>query len=96
LPKTREAIPSVAPDLAIEVLSDSNTRRETDQKLQEYFQSGTTLAWIIDPETRTASIYHQPDHPTRVLNENDLLDGEQVVPGFTVPLSQIFEDLPRD
>jgi Uma2 family endonuclease len=96
VPNNREAILSVAPDLAVEVLSESNTRREIDQKLREYFQSGTRLAWIIDPEPRTAAIYHHPDLPTRIINEKDLLVGEQVVPGFTVQLSRIFEDVPRN
>ena len=53
IPLTREAIPTLSPDLAVEVLSESNTTQEIDQKLLEYFQSGTRLVWVIDPETRT-------------------------------------------
>src|SRR2546423_7521926 len=65
LPKTREPIPTLAPDLAVEVLSEGNTAAEMNQKLIEYFQSGTRLAWIIDPIARTAAIYHAAGGPTR-------------------------------
>jgi Uma2 family endonuclease len=94
LPKTREAIPTLSPDLAIEVLSDSNTKAEIDQKLQEYFQSGTRLAWIVDPPTRTVSVYREPSQPALVLEESGSLDGEQVLPGFTVPVADLFRGVP--
>jgi Uma2 family endonuclease len=95
LPRTREAIPSLAPDLAVEVLSESNTAREMEQKLAEYFQSGTMLAWIIDPPTRTASIYHSSGKPARILHEMDLLDGENVLPGLSIPIADLFQGIPR-
>jgi Uma2 family endonuclease len=94
LPKTRERIPTLAPDLAVEVLSQSNTPAEIAQKLREYFDSGTRLAWVIDPEARTAAIYHRAGEPTRVLNETDQLDGEQVLPGFTFPVADLFRGVP--
>ena len=93
-PKTREAIPTLAPDLAVEVLSESNTRAEMDQKLQEYFRSGTRLAWLIDAPTRTVAVYHAVGQPTRVLHETDTLDGEQVVPGFTMLVADLFKNVP--
>jgi Uma2 family endonuclease len=94
LPKTREPIPTLSPDLAVEVLSESNTPDEIAQKLQEYFESGTRLTWIIDPPTRTVAVYHGPGEPTRVLDVNAQLDGEQVVPGFTLPVADLFRNVP--
>jgi Uma2 family endonuclease len=94
MPKTREPVPTLAPDLAVEVLSEGNTRLEIAQKLSEYFRSGTRLAWIIDPPTRTVEVYHTPDKPARTLNETDELEGEQVLPGFTVSISFLFQNVP--
>ena len=94
LPKTREPIPTLAPDLAVEVLSEGNTPAEIDQKLREYFQSGTRLAWVIDPATRTAAVYHAPGEPAAVLTEADALDGAPVLPGFRLPLADLFRDVP--
>ena len=96
LPRTREPIPTLGPDLAVEVLSESNTAAEIAQKLREYFQSGTRLAWIVDPPTRTVAIYHGPGQPTRVLDSAGQLDGEEVVPGFTLPVADLFRNVPPD
>lgn len=91
LPKPRPSVPAIGPDLAVEVLSESNTRSEIAQKLSEYFESGTRLAWIIDPATRTAAVYEGPtDQPSRVVREHEMLDGGAVLPGFAVLLSDIF------
>jgi Uma2 family endonuclease len=90
-----EAIPSLTPDLAVEVLSESNTVAEMEQKLREYFQSGTRLAWLIDIRERTISVYHEPARPLRVLEAADLLDGEQVAPGFSMPVAELFRNLPE-
>lgn len=94
LPKTREPVPTLAPDLAVEVLSETNTRLEMDQKLSEYFRSGTRLAWIVDPRTRTVEVYHTPDQPIRVLRATDQLEGEHVLPGFAVPINDLFQNVP--
>jgi Uma2 family endonuclease len=95
LPKTRTPIPTLAPDLAVEVLSKSNTRAEMAQKLREYFGSGTRVVWFIDPTSRTVSVYNAPGDPTRVLTESDALDGEQVVPGFSMPVAELFRNVAR-
>jgi Uma2 family endonuclease len=96
LPKKRGRVPTLAPDLAVEVLSATNTEAEMAQKLREYFPSGTRLVWYIDPATRTVAVYHAPGEPTRVLSESDTLDGEQVIPGFTMPVADLFRNVPRD
>ena len=94
LPKTRDPIPTLGPDLAVEVLSESNTREEIAQKLREYFESGTRLAWVIDPVRRTVAVYRAPGDPALVTGESGNLDGEQVLPGFTLPVADLFRNVP--
>ena len=96
LPTKRGRVPTLAPDLAVEVLSESNTRAEMAQKLREYFSSGSRLVWYIDPSTRTVAVYHAAGEPTRVLGESEALDGEKVVPGFVMPVTDLFRNVPRD
>ncbi len=95
LPRTLEPIPTLSPDLAVEVLSESNTKEEIDQKLQEYFQSGTRLAWIIDPPTRSAAVYLRAGEPACVLKESETLDGKPVLPGFTLLIAELFKNVPQ-
>jgi Uma2 family endonuclease len=87
-----EPIPDVAPDLAVEVLSQSNTEAEMGRKLREYFAAGVRLAWLVDPETRTVQVYTAPDQCS-LLRENDTLDGGAVLPGFTLALAGLFATL---
>ncbi|HEX8685633.1 MAG TPA: Uma2 family endonuclease, partial [Pyrinomonadaceae bacterium] len=63
-----------APDLAVEVLSPSNTRGEMDKKVALYFAAGSRAVWVFDPKKRTAAVYASPTD-VRVLNEQDTLDG---------------------
>jgi Uma2 family endonuclease len=88
----REPIPAVAPDLAVEVLSESNTEAEMKRKLRDYFAAGTRLVWFVDPDPRTVTAYTAPDRST-VLHETDTLDGGAVLPGFSLPLRQLFAEL---
>jgi Uma2 family endonuclease len=85
-----EAVANFAPDLAVEVLSDSNTPAEMERKRGEYFQAGVRLVWEIDPETRTAEVYTAPDRRT-ALGEDGVLDGGDVLPGFNLSLRRLFE-----
>jgi Uma2 family endonuclease len=78
-----------APALAVEVLSESNTKKEIDRKLQELFEAGTELAWVIDPRTQTAEVYTEPGKPQKV-GKTGTLDGGEVLPGFTQPLAKLF------
>lgn len=84
-------VPSLVPDLAVEVLSQGNTNAEMARKLQEYFQAGTRLVWYVDPKARTVSVYHEAaENPARILHPGDTLDGGAVLPGFEHPVDQIF------
>jgi Uma2 family endonuclease len=90
----RRPIPRLVPDLAIEVLSKSNTKKEMKRKLEEYFEAGVRLVWMIDPKTRTALVYHSPKTPTKLV-KSESLDGEDILPGFTQSLEELFECLDR-
>jgi len=86
--------PPIAPDLAVEVLSESNTPREMARKRQEYFAAGGALVWEVNPQTRTVSVYSAPDRFV-TLREADALDGGDVLPGFSLRLSELFAELDR-
>jgi Uma2 family endonuclease len=88
----REPIPPIAPDLAVEVLSPSNTLREMDRKRREYFQAGCLLVWEVDPDARQVKVYDQPDQ-FKTLTAQDNLDGGNVLPGFSISLSELFAEL---
>ena len=87
VPKT--PIPHLAPDLAVEVLSKSNTKAEMTRKLGEYFQAGVRLVWMVDPRTRTVRVHTAVDQSV-LLKGNEVLDGGEVLPGFSLSLDEIF------
>jgi Uma2 family endonuclease len=60
-----QPIPDLAPDLAVEILSRSNTPGEMRLKRQDYFTAGVGLVWEVDPEARTVSVYTAPEGPGR-------------------------------
>jgi Uma2 family endonuclease len=87
-----ENISRHVPALAVEVLSPSNTRKEMQIKLKEYFLGGVKLVWIIDPDKRTAEVYTAPDKVV-ALPPDGTLDGGIVLPGFALPLATLFTRL---
>jgi Uma2 family endonuclease len=86
----RTPIPDVSPNLAVEVLSVSNTRTEMERKRREYFDSGTELVWQIDPDERTCEVFTSPDDSV-VIGIDGIVDGGTVLPGFRLPLREFFE-----
>jgi Uma2 family endonuclease len=84
-----EPIAGVVPDLAVEVLSEGNTRAEMERKLQDYFKAGVRLVWIIQPKTETAAAYTSPTKSRRVGKEQ-ALEGGDVLPGFSQSLKELF------
>lgn len=84
-----EAYWTVAPGLVVEVLSPTNTAKEIDRKLRELFAAGCKLAWVIDPPTRTAKVYTSAKRFKEV-DETGTLDGGKVLPGFALPLAELF------
>jgi Uma2 family endonuclease len=89
-----QPIPPVVPDLAVEVLSKSNTAQEMERKLKDYFEAGVSLVWYIDPETRSAAAYTSTSDVTRV-DKDGTLDGGTVLPGFKLSLHALFEQADR-
>jgi Uma2 family endonuclease len=89
-----EPIAPLSPALAVEVLSESNTREEMQLKRKEYFLGGTRLVWIVDPAKRTVEVWTSPDQCV-TLTEDQTLDGGDVLPGFRVSLRELFANLPR-
>ena len=89
------AIAPLAPDIAVEVLSASNTRQEMAEKLQEYFRYGARLVWYVDPERRTIQVFTSVEN-SRTLGESDLLDGGEVLPEFQLNIRELFAELPPE
>lgn len=83
------AVLDVIPNLAVEILSPSNTEREMTRKKNDYFSAGVELVWYIWPQTRTVEVFTAPDS-LQTLSGNAILTGGDVLPGFELPLSQLF------
>lgn len=81
-------IVDAAPDLVIDIPMDENPLDEQARKFREYFAAGTALIWEIDPDTITVTVY-APDS-RRVLTTADALDGGALLPGFALPVAELF------
>lgn len=84
-----ESIPDLVPDLAVEVLSEGNTKAEIKRKRREYFEAGTKLLWVLDPKRRHMEVWTSVNDCT-LIREGDLLTGGEVLPGFSVRLEEVF------
>ena len=84
----------IAPDLAVEVLSPSETASSLQEKLDDYASAGTPLVWVVDPIRRGVMIV-ATNAPVRWLREGDTLDGGGVIAGFACAVSEIFEGIAR-
>jgi len=78
-----------APDLAIEILSPSDRWSEVEEKITDYFGAGARLVWVVDPGERRV-IVRYPDRPPRIIPTGGAVEGEEVVPGFALPLTELF------
>ena len=79
-----------APDLAIEVISPSDRYSDVEEKVFDYLEAGTQMVILAESRTRTVKVYRSPTDVV-VLTEADMLDGGDVVPGWRMPVSEIFE-----
>jgi Uma2 family endonuclease len=78
-----------APDLTVEVTSPGDTVREVKEKVAEWLEAGASMVWIVSPKLKTVTVYRSlTDIIT--LTEKDTLDGGEVVPGFQIPVVEIF------
>ena len=89
-PDEWEAYGRVVPDLAVEILSPSNTAAEMREKVTEYLRVGVRLVWIVDPETETVTI-HTPDVAPVILPANAEITGGAVLPDFRCPVAAFFD-----
>jgi Uma2 family endonuclease len=78
-----------APDLAVEVISPSDTYTEVEEKVNDWLDAGTRLVLVLNPRTRTVTVHTSRTNVTR-LTEADLLTGGEVLPGFTCRVSELF------
>ena len=90
----RRPIPDLVPDLAIEVLSPGNTKREMARKLDDYFSAGVRAVWFLEPKTKTVQVFAAPDRSV-LLRTKDTLEGGNVLPGFRVPVRKLFPQRKR-
>lgn len=80
---------ATVPDLAVEVVSPNDTRSEVSEKVDEYLRYGVRLVWVVEPKERKITVYSADGSVTDVKN-GQVLDGGDVLPGFGVPVDQIF------
>jgi Uma2 family endonuclease len=87
----KKPIAGLVPDLAIEVLSEGNTKKEMNRKLRDYFTAGVQVVWVIAPKTRTGQIYRAPDKARKVARDGTF-DGGSLLPGFRLSLKELFTE----
>ncbi len=84
------AVP-VPPDIAIEVISPTDRLKAVRRKVAAYQRAGVALVWVVNPRRQTVEVYHPDDAQPTTLGLDDELDGETVVPGFTLPVRTVFK-----
>ena len=85
----------MVPDLVVEIVSPSDSRREVHDKAHMWLSHGVRLVWVVHPETRTIDIY-RPVEAVVTLGVQDALDGMDVLPGFSCSVSAVFGPWPAE
>ena len=88
IPTERAGFAELAPDLAVEVLSPGDRAGEVLAKVADWLNAGTLLVWVIDPARRVARVY-RADGTEAIVHDDSALEGEAVLPGFTMPLAAV-------
>jgi Uma2 family endonuclease len=78
-----------APELAIEVVSPSDSAQDLEIKVEQYLEAGATQVWVIYPATKRVHIFHPGDRPT-ILDETQTLEGGDLLPGFSIKVADLF------
>ncbi len=85
----------IAPDFVVEVVSPNDTAEEVDEKVFEWLRAGVPLVWVVSPGVQTVRI-HRPrtaaGGPVSILSDDDVLTGEDVLPGFSCPVREVFDN----
>jgi Uma2 family endonuclease len=89
LPEGIQGFPELAPDLAVEVKSPGNSNPEMAAKAAIWLSYGSREVWVADPETTTIT-RHRPNTAPVTLGEDDILDGDELLPGFSAPVWRLF------
>lgn len=89
-PEERRHFLQLAPDLAVEVVSPSDTASGIEAKVRDYLDAGVRLIWVVHPPQRSVTVY-TPDRHARLLDEHDTLDGGDVLPGFELKVADLFD-----
>ncbi len=88
-PEEQEKFPPIAPDFILELMSPSDTLRDSQDKMQEYMENQVKLGWLINRKTRRVEIYRQ-GQAVEILESPTTLSGENVLPGFILNLQTIW------
>ena len=80
----------VVPDLAVEVISPSDLSGDVQTKIAEYFRVGVRLVWVVYPDQAEIYVYESP-RAVKIIGYNETADGSVVLPGFQMPLTEVFE-----
>lgn len=89
LPSKLRTVATFAPDLAVEVISESDVVNDIEEKVLQYHQSGVQLVWVVKPVLKTIEVYASDRKPLLLAADDDL-SGDPVIPGFKLPVSKIF------
>lgn len=84
---------SIAPELAVEVVSPTDSASAVHNKALDYLRAGVPLVWVVFPERKTIEAFRSSDPARQVFTEGDTLTAENVLPGFAVPVAEIFEGI---
>lgn len=90
LSDTPNGYPDQPADLCVEIRSPSDRMSELRKKVREYLENGVRMVWLVEPEDQTVSIFRQPGE-ARTISEDAVLDGEDVLPGFSCRVAEFFE-----
>lgn len=78
------------PDLAIEIVSPSNSAADIQAKVREYLRAGARLVWVVYPDTRTVAVQDSLES-ARFFDDGGVLPGGDVLPGLEIPVAEIFD-----
>ena len=90
LPSDLRVEANFAPDLAVEILSKSDTQFDVEEKVLQYLQSGVRLVWVVRPVVQAVDVYRSGAHYPDIIGIDGELDGEEVIPGFKLKVSALF------
>jgi Uma2 family endonuclease len=86
---------SVAPELTVEVISPNDLFSDAEDKAKDYIRAGVDLVWVVVPNSRSVHIWRR-DGSRSIVQAGEVLSGENVLPGFEMPVAELFEEETED